>query len=157
MGIDPLAYLRLNKPKKSAGLWDGEWGFCANRGDWPVYLAVDLDKDLEESLLTTWNAKVVEYDNDRFPFNEWILNRIQKMGYPLEDLTQIHEVIPDKEVYKVTKQLCADTDLPEYRRMVNDFVRDEIVPKGYVAGGLFVSGRDETDARLVVKSVHGVV
>ena len=99
-------------------------------GEWPMYLAVDLDKSLEESLLTTWNAKVVEYDNDRFPFNEWILKRIQLMGYELDDLTRIHEVIPDKEVFKVTKQLCADTNLPEYKRMVNDFVRDEVVPKG---------------------------
>lgn len=95
-----------------------------------MYLAVDLDKALEESILTTWNAKVVDYDNDRFPFNEWILKRIQLMGYPLDDLTKIHEVIPDGEVYKVTKQLCADTNLPEYKRMVNDFVRDVVVPKG---------------------------
>ena len=89
-----------------------------------MYIAKELDRDLEESLQTTWNAKRVEYDNDKFPFNKWMLSRIQKMGYTkLNDLTEIHNVVPDKEVYKVTKQLCADTNLPEFRRMVNNFVR----------------------------------
>lgn len=96
-----------------------------------MYIAKELDRDLEESLQTTWNAKRVEYDNDKFPFNKWMLSRIQKMGYTkLDDLTEIHNVVPDKEVYKVTKQLCADTNLPEFRRMVNNFVREVVVPKG---------------------------
>jgi len=96
-----------------------------------MYIAKELDRELEESLQTTWNAKRVEYDNDKFPFNKWMLSRIQKMGYTkLNDLTEIHNVVPDKEVYKVTKQLCADTNLPEFRRMVNNFVREVVVPKG---------------------------
>ena len=52
------------------------------------------------------------------------------MGYPLEDLSLLHETVPLDEVYKVTKQLCADTNLPEFRRMLNNFVRDVVVPKG---------------------------
>ncbi len=95
-----------------------------------MYINKNLNKALEESLLTTWNARIVEYDNDRFPFNEWILNRVRLLGYPLEDLTDIHNVIDDKEVYNVSKQLCADTNLPEFRRMVNRFVREVVVPKG---------------------------
>ena len=43
----------------------------------------DLDRALEKSLVTAWNAQVVDYDENRFAFHEWILNRIQKMGYPL--------------------------------------------------------------------------
>lgn len=96
-----------------------------------MYIAKNLDPELEESLQTTWNAKVVEYDNDRFPFSKWMLGRIQKMGYTkLDDLTEIHNVVPDKEVFRVTKQLCADTNLPEFRRMVNNFVREVAVVKG---------------------------
>lgn len=95
-----------------------------------MYINTNLSEDLEQSLLTTWDAKIVEYDNDRFPFNEWILNRIRLMGYPLEDLTDIHKVVDDKEVYNVSKRLCADTNLPEFRRMVNRFVREVVVPKG---------------------------
>jgi sporadic carbohydrate cluster protein (TIGR04323 family) len=52
------------------------------------------------------------------------------MGYPLEDLQNLHNVVPLDEVYKVTKQLCADTNLPEFRRLLNRFVRDVVVPKG---------------------------
>jgi sporadic carbohydrate cluster protein (TIGR04323 family) len=94
-----------------------------------VFIANGLNAELEESLQTAWNAKVLEYDNDQFPFNEWILDRIRKMGYDLDDLTETHNVVPDIEIFKVTKQLCADTNLPEYRRMVNNLVRDVIVPK----------------------------
>jgi sporadic carbohydrate cluster protein (TIGR04323 family) len=39
-------------------------------------------------------------------------------------------VVPQAESYRVTKQLCADTNLPEFRRMLNSFVRRVVVPKG---------------------------
>lgn len=92
--------------------------------------ADDADEDLQRSLLTTWNAKVVDYDNDRFPFNEWVLKRIQSSGYPLEDLTQLHKVVPGPEQYKLCKSLCADTELPEFKRMLNTFVREVVAVKG---------------------------
>lgn len=89
-----------------------------------------IDAQLERSLRTTWNAKIITYDNDRYPFNEWILGRIQGMGYPVTELRYLHEGIPKDDVYKVTKQLCADTNLPEFRRLLNNFVRDVLVVKG---------------------------
>jgi len=92
--------------------------------------ANDIDAALERSLTTTWNAQVVTYPNEEFPFNLWMLNRIRGMGYPLEDLENLHNVVPLDEVYKVTKQLCADTNLPEFRRLLNRFVREVVVPKG---------------------------
>ena len=52
------------------------------------------------------------------------------MGYALNDLDSLHLVVPQPEVFKVTKQLCADTNLPEFRRMLNRFVREVVVPKG---------------------------
>jgi sporadic carbohydrate cluster protein (TIGR04323 family) len=92
--------------------------------------ANDIDAALEESLTTTWDAKVYAWDNSKYPFNEWILNRILGMGYKLDDLSYLHEAVPLNETYKVTKQLCADTNLPEFRRMLNRFVREVIVPLG---------------------------
>jgi sporadic carbohydrate cluster protein (TIGR04323 family) len=92
--------------------------------------ANDIDAALERSLTTTWNARIVEYPNERFPFNHWVLNRIRGMGYDLDDLQNLHNVVPLEEVYKVTKQLCADTNLPEFRRLLNRFVREVVVPKG---------------------------
>jgi hypothetical protein len=71
---------------------------------------------LEESLTTVWDAKVYSWDNSKYPFNEWILNRVRGMGYKLDDLSYLHESVPLNETYKVTKQLCADTNLPEFRR-----------------------------------------
>jgi sporadic carbohydrate cluster protein (TIGR04323 family) len=92
--------------------------------------ADDIDAALEQSLTTTWDAKVYAWDNSKYPFNEWILNRIGGMGYKLDDLSYLHEAVPLNETYKVTKQLCADTNLPEFRRMLNRFVREVIVPQG---------------------------
>jgi len=92
--------------------------------------ANDIDAALEESLTTVWDAKVYSWDNSKYPFNEWILNRIRGMGYKLDDLSYLHEAVPLNETYKVTKQLCADTNLPEFRRMLNRFVREVIVPQG---------------------------
>jgi hypothetical protein len=84
----------------------------------------------EESLTTVWDAKVYSWDNSKYPFNEWILNRVRGMGYKLDDLSYLHESVPLNETYKVTKQLCADTNLPEFRRMLNRFVREVVVPQG---------------------------
>jgi hypothetical protein len=38
----------------------------------------EFDSDLEQSLLTTWNAQVVDYDHDKYPFADWVLGRIRK-------------------------------------------------------------------------------
>src|SRR5438094_8939737 len=70
------------------------------------------------------------YPNERFPFNEWIRNRVRMMGFPVEDLSYLHEVVPQAETYRVTKQLCADTNLPEFRRMLNSVVRQVVAPTG---------------------------
>ena len=48
--------------------------------------AEDIDAALEESLTTTWDAKVYSWDNSKHPFDPWILNRIRGMGYELDDL-----------------------------------------------------------------------
>jgi sporadic carbohydrate cluster protein (TIGR04323 family) len=92
--------------------------------------ANDIDAELEKSLTTVWDAKVYAWDNSKYPFNEWILNRVRAMGYKLDDLSYLHDAVPLKEVYAVTKQLCADTNLPEFRRMLNRFVREQVVPQG---------------------------
>jgi sporadic carbohydrate cluster protein (TIGR04323 family) len=90
----------------------------------------DIDAELERSLTTEWDAQVYSYSTERFPFAEWILGRIRGMGYPLKDLDTLHEVIPQEEVFRVTKQLCTDTNLPEFRRMLNRFIREFVVPTG---------------------------
>ena len=96
----------------------------------PLVAANDIDAALELSLTTVWDAKVYSWDNSKYPFNEWILDRIRGMGYKLDDLSYLHEAVPLNEVYAVTKQLCADTNLPEFRRMLNRFVREQVVTQG---------------------------
>jgi len=92
--------------------------------------ANDIDAELERSLTHEWDAQIMTYPNERFPFNEWIRDRVRMMGFPVEDLSYFHEVVPQEETYRVTKQLCADTNLPEFRRLLNSFVRQVVVPKG---------------------------
>jgi sporadic carbohydrate cluster protein (TIGR04323 family) len=104
----------------------GTAGKCVEQGD----ASSHHDEALEQSLRTAWDAKLVEYDRNRFPFDRWILSRIRTAGYELTDLTEIHREIPLGDVYKLTKQLCADTNLPEFRRMLNRFVREVVVVKG---------------------------
>src|SRR5439155_17172825 len=74
--------------------------------------AHEIDNDLERSLTHEWDAQIMTYPNERFPFNEWILGRINKMGYGVTDLSTFHEVVPQADTYRVTKHLFADTNLP---------------------------------------------
>lgn len=90
----------------------------------------EVDSELERSLTTEWDAQIVDYPTNEFPFSEWMLGRIRIMGYPIKELGTLHEVVPQPEVFKVTKQLCADTNLPEFQRMVHRFVREVAIPKG---------------------------
>jgi sporadic carbohydrate cluster protein (TIGR04323 family) len=92
--------------------------------------ANDIDAELERSLTHEWDAQIMTYPNEKFAFNEWIRDRVRLMGYPVEDLSLFHEVVPQADTYRVTKQLCADTNLPEFRRLLNAFVREVVVPKG---------------------------
>jgi sporadic carbohydrate cluster protein (TIGR04323 family) len=92
--------------------------------------ANQIDGELERSLTHEWDAQVITYPVERFPFHEWIRARIGLMGYPVPDLSYFHEVVPESDTYRVTKQLCADTNLPEFRRMLNRFIREVVVPKG---------------------------
>lgn len=100
--------------------------------------AEDLAAKLERSLQTTWNSTVMEYPTDRFPFDQWMLERIQGMGYDLDDLRNLHEVIDDSKVYKVSKALCEATNEPSFRRLVHRFVREEVAVKGELEGPLAV-------------------
>ena len=85
---------------------------------------------MEASLLTTWNARVVDYDAVRFPFAELIRDEVRRLGYSIDALETLHEVVPRERVYVLSKQLCESTSRPEFRRVVNEFSREEIVPKG---------------------------
>lgn len=92
--------------------------------------AAERAKRLEENLLKCWDARVVQYDANQFPFHKWILERVNKRGWELDDLQYLHKAIPTGEVYKVTKELCADTGMPEFRKMLNRFVKEVIAIKG---------------------------
>lgn len=94
------------------------------------FTAKGIDDELESNLQNYWNGNIVDYDDEKFHFADWILDRINKLGYKLDDLTRLHEVVPDGEVFLLTKNLCAETHLPEFQRMVNNYVRDVVVPKG---------------------------
>lgn len=93
---------------------------------------------LEASLATTWDARVVDYDRSRFPFAERIRDEIVRLGYAVDSLDRLHEVVPREEVYTLSKQLCEATHDPSFRRMVNDFIHHEIAPKGELTPPLVV-------------------
>lgn len=89
-----------------------------------------LDAELEESLRTTWNARVATYDDERFPFAQKILEVVRRRGHAVEELSSLHEVVPREEVYVLSKDLCEATNEPEFRRIVNAFVLEEVAPQG---------------------------
>jgi len=89
-----------------------------------------LDRALEESLHTHWDARVVDYDAERFPFAAWVLDRVRARGHAVDDLTAIHRQVPEHEVYALSKALCADTARPDFRALVHAFVRDVVTPAG---------------------------
>jgi sporadic carbohydrate cluster 2OG-Fe(II) oxygenase/sporadic carbohydrate cluster protein (TIGR04323 family) len=94
------------------------------------FTAKGIDEELEANLQNYWNGNVVDYDDSKYNFSAWILDQVNKLGYELDDLTRLHEVVPDKDVFVLTKNLCAATNSPKFTRMVHNYVRDVVVPKG---------------------------
>jgi len=94
------------------------------------FTAKGIDEELEANLQNYWNGNVVDYDDSKYNFSAWTLEQVNKLGYELDDLTRLHEVVPDKDVFLLTKNLCAATNSPEFTRMVHNYVRDVVVPKG---------------------------
>lgn len=91
-----------------------------------------IAQELEDSLFDHWDARVVDYDRERFAFDKWALQRINEHGYKVADLRYLHESIAGPDVYKLTKKLCEDTSEASFQRLVRDFVRDVIVPLGHL-------------------------
>jgi sporadic carbohydrate cluster protein (TIGR04323 family) len=85
---------------------------------------------LQESLLGPWDARIVEYDPHVHRFADWMLAEVRALGHPVDSLDRLHDVVPLDKVYGLSKQLCATTHRPEFKRMVRDFVIDVVVPKG---------------------------
>lgn len=89
-----------------------------------------LPSEMEESLCTTWNARVVSYDHERFPFAEKMRDEVRRLGHPIESLETLHETVPTERVYVLSKELCEATHRPDWKELVAAFTREEIVPKG---------------------------
>ena len=98
----------------------------------------ELEAQLEESLRTVWNARVIEYDQERFPFADWVRDKIRSLGYPIRDLQSLHESVPVGEVYVLSKRLCDATNEVDFRPMVRDFILDAIMPQTGLEGPLAV-------------------
>lgn len=56
--------------------------------------ASDVDAELEARLTGEFDARIVDYSTARLPFSEWVLGRIRGIGYPVENLDDLHTVIP---------------------------------------------------------------
>jgi len=114
-----------------------------------------LAADLELSLRTTWNARLVEYDAARFPFAAWALDEVRRAGYAIESLDALHEVVPEQEVYVLSKQLCDATNAPAFRELLQAFIRDVLVPQGDLQG--VIAAQRFLNVRIMLpQKPHGV-
>ena len=86
--------------------------------------------NLEHSLLTTWNAQVVDYDKEQFSFDQWVLEKINSLGYNLDYLHDLHQVVPIEKSAELSRKLIKLTNLPDFRRMAYRFIKEVIIPKG---------------------------
>lgn len=87
-------------------------------------------QSLENSLLTTWNAQVLDYDTKQFSFDQWVLEKINSLGYNLDYLHNLHQVVPIEKSAELSRKLIKLTNMPDFRRMAYRFIKEVIIPKG---------------------------
>lgn len=85
---------------------------------------------LEKTTQESWDGHVVEYDAKRFCFDQLVLDEIRSAGYRVDDLSEIDQVVPNDEVYELSRLLCESTRKPEFKQLIDDLVGEVVVPEG---------------------------
>ena len=70
--------------------------------------ANDIDAELERSLTHEWDAQIMTYPNERFPFNEWIRDRIRRLRALRRAMTDAQAVRAiDELIYEAEQRVMA--------------------------------------------------
>ena len=76
-----------------------------------------------------FDAASHQYDETRYPFRQWVLERVKANGYPeVDDLAQIHNHVQEVDQPTLTKALIADTASPDFQEMIQSYVAEYIIP-----------------------------
>jgi sporadic carbohydrate cluster 2OG-Fe(II) oxygenase/sporadic carbohydrate cluster protein (TIGR04323 family) len=78
--------------------------------------------------LERFDVGTLDYDLERYPLDRWVLTRVQERGYEVEDVSQLHEVLPLQDLPALTKGLIKDTFTGEFRDMVVSLIDEYIRP-----------------------------
>ncbi|MEZ6016981.1 MAG: hypothetical protein R3F49_17820 [Planctomycetota bacterium] len=85
---------------------------------------------LEASLRSHWDGRVVPYDADRHGFADWMLQEVNALGHRVDRLDRLHESVSEHELYRLSKELCAATHRADFQRLIHEFVLAVVVPEG---------------------------
>jgi sporadic carbohydrate cluster protein (TIGR04323 family) len=74
--------------------------------------------------LANWENKILDYDLERYPWPDWVLEVIQEIEPGVQDLARFHEVIPVERTVAVTRHVQQAFSRTEFMRRFDDFAEE---------------------------------
>jgi len=75
-----------------------------------------------------FDMKTVGFDRLEFPFDQWALEQVQSLGFPVEDLSLLHEKMSPKETADTTKAIIGRTGDERFLRIADKYIEEILLP-----------------------------
>lgn len=87
-----------------------------------------MQEQINQTNYQAFDNQILSYDTTRFSFRAWVEKQLKDLYSDVHDLQLVHEIIPLSETAKVTKEIIARTQRPEFQAMVEDFLEEYMAP-----------------------------
>ena len=74
--------------------------------------------------LEHWENQTLEYDLERYPWPDWVLEVIQEIEPEIRNLARFHEVVPPERTVAVTAHVQRAFSRPEFMQRFDAFAEE---------------------------------
>ncbi len=83
---------------------------------------------INDDLNVILNNELISFDRRKYPFVEWVQNKIEERGFDATDLSRLHETVPYDQVSPMAKWIIKETANDDWRHIAHSFTRDVLEP-----------------------------
>lgn len=90
--------------------------------------ALTQDRVIDNDMNVILDNELISYDCSKYPFVEWIQNKIEERGFDASDLSRLHETIPYDQISPMAKWIIRETGNDDWRQIAHSFTREMLEP-----------------------------
>ena len=82
------------------------------------------ERVIDNEMNVILDNELISYDRSKYPFVEWVQNKIEERGFDAADLSRLHETVPYDQVSPMAKWVIRETGNDDWRQIAHSFTRD---------------------------------